>query len=61
MQWNNYLTVAGQLVGVEIERSDTAGVMVRYFHKDHLGSVSTITNEAGAVVERLSGACPRAA
>ncbi|WP_157699781.1 RHS repeat-associated core domain-containing protein [Pseudorhodoplanes sinuspersici] len=26
----------------------------RYFHKDHLGSIATITNETGVVVERLS-------
>jgi len=26
----------------------------RYFHTDHLGSVSVITNETGAVVERLA-------
>ncbi|MBI2779325.1 MAG: VCBS repeat-containing protein, partial [Gammaproteobacteria bacterium] len=27
---------------------------VRYLHKDHLGSIDTITNETGNVVERLS-------
>src|SRR5882724_9281628 len=29
-------------------------VSMRYFHTDHLGSVAVITNENGAVVERLS-------
>ena len=26
--------------------------LTRYFHKDHLGSIAVITNEAGAAVER---------
>src|SRR5262249_33311313 len=29
-------------------------VTTRYFHTDHLGSIAVITNESGAVVERLS-------
>lgn len=29
-------------------------VTTRYFHADHLGSIPVITNDAGAVVERLS-------
>ena len=28
--------------------------LARYFHHDHLGSVAVLTNETGAVVERLS-------
>jgi RHS repeat-associated protein len=52
-QWNNYLTVAGQLVGMYVEKSDET-VATRYFHKDHLGSIAVITDEAGAVLERLS-------
>jgi hypothetical protein len=27
---------------------------IRYFHTDHLGSVSVITDETGAVVERMA-------
>ncbi len=53
MQWSNYLVAGGQLVGVHIERSDET-TLTRYFHTDHLGSISVITDEAGAVVERLS-------
>lgn len=34
--------------------SATTTTYLRYFHKDHLGSISVITNEAGAVTERLS-------
>ena len=36
-----------------VEKSDET-VATRYFHKDHLGSIAIITNEVGAVVERLS-------
>ncbi len=32
----------------------TPGDSLRYLHRDHLGSVDTITDAAGAVVERLS-------
>jgi len=32
--------------------------ITRYFHKDHLGSISVITDELGAVVERSSYDAP---
>jgi RHS repeat-associated protein len=51
--WNNYLFVAGKMVGMRVERS-SGEIDTRYFHRDHLGSVAIITNETGAVVERLS-------
>ncbi|MGH3849308.1 MAG: RHS repeat domain-containing protein, partial [Pseudonocardiaceae bacterium] len=38
--------------GVIIDSGTTP--QARYFHKDHLGSVSVITDQTGAVVERLS-------
>jgi RHS repeat-associated protein len=53
VQWNNYLFAGGEMVGMRVEHSAGA-VYERYFHKDHLGSVSTITDETGAVTERLS-------
>jgi RHS repeat-associated protein len=53
VQWNNYLIVDRQLIGMVVERSDET-TYTRYFHKDHLGSIAVITDEAGAVVERLS-------
>jgi RHS repeat-associated protein len=53
IQWNNYLVAAGGVVGMYVEKSDET-VATRYFHKDHLGSIAIITNEVGAVVERLS-------
>jgi len=52
VQWNNYLMFAGGMVGMVVERDEV--VQTRYFHKDHLGSISIITNETGAVLERLS-------
>jgi len=51
--WNNYLFVAGKMVGMRVE-SGGGAVQTRYFHRDHLGSVAILTNETGAVVERLS-------
>ena len=53
MRWTNYLMAAGSLVGMHVENSDET-TSTRYFHKDHLGSIAVITDEAGAVVERLS-------
>jgi RHS repeat-associated protein len=53
VRWTNYLIVAGQLIGIHIENSDDSTV-TRYFHTDHLGSIAVITNEVGAVMERLS-------
>jgi RHS repeat-associated protein len=53
VQWNNYLMVDRQLIGMVVERSDET-TYTRYFHKDHLGSIAVITDEAGTVVERLS-------
>ena len=51
-RWTQYLTVGGAMVGMRI---DNAGaVAIRYFHLDHLGSVSVLTNESGAVAERNS-------
>ena len=53
VQWTNYLAAGGEMIGMRVDRSD-ASTYTRYFHKDHLGSIATITDAAGAVVERLS-------
>ncbi len=53
IRWTNYLMAAGGVVGMHVENSDET-VSTRYFHKDHLGSISVITDESGAVLERLS-------
>ena len=52
-QWNEYLSVGGRMIAVRFLHSDET-VSTRYFHLDHLGSVSVMTDENGAVVERLS-------
>jgi RHS repeat-associated protein len=53
VRWTNYLMVGGRYIGIHVENSDET-TATRYFHTDHLGSIAVITNEAGAVVERLS-------
>jgi RHS repeat-associated protein len=53
VRWTNYLIIGGRLIGVYIEKADET-VVTRYFHTDHLGSISVISNETGAAVERLS-------
>jgi RHS repeat-associated protein len=41
------------MIGIRVENADET-TLTRYFHTDHLGSIAVITNETGAVVERLS-------
>jgi RHS repeat-associated protein len=53
-KWNEYLTVGNAMVGVRFLDLSTETVATRYFHTDHLGSISVITDETGNVVERLS-------
>ncbi|NHA13918.1 RHS repeat protein, partial [Thioalkalivibrio sp. XN279] len=49
-----YVQAQGATVAT-IERSGTSTTnTTRYWHRDHLGSVVAITNEAGTVVERLA-------
>jgi hypothetical protein len=38
---------------IHVENSDETAA-TRYFHTNHLGSIAVITNEVGAVAERLS-------
>jgi hypothetical protein len=53
VQWTNYLSARGEMIGMRIDRSD-ATTYTCYFHKDHLGSIAIITDAVGAVVQRLS-------
>ena len=53
-RWNDYLSVGNVKVGVRFTDVTPQTVSTRYFHTDHLGSVAVITDENGAVVERLS-------
>lgn len=51
-----FISAGGQTVA--IVKATTSGgtttTSVRYLHRDNLGSVTTVTNEAGAVIERLA-------
>jgi RHS repeat-associated protein len=56
-RWNEYLSVGNQMVGVRFVDgvgTATPTVLTRYFHTDHLGSIALLTNEAGALAQRLS-------
>jgi RHS repeat-associated protein len=52
-RWNEYLIVGGSTIGMRFLYSDES-VYTRYFHYDHLGSVSVVTDENGNVLERDS-------
>lgn len=58
-QWADYLFAGGEMAGVKFTRSD-ATEMTRFFVKDHLGSIAVLTDEAGAVAERLTCRRPSA-
>ena len=53
---NNQGVSATYYVNVKVQEVQTGSMIgtVRYFHTDHLGSVDTITDETGAVAQRLS-------
>ena len=53
-KWTEYLSVGNAKVGMRTLQVASETLTTRYFHTDHLGSISVITNETGAVVERLS-------
>jgi uncharacterized protein RhaS with RHS repeats len=52
--WTEYLSVGNAKVGMRVLQTASATLSTRYFHTDHLGSVSVLTDENGNVVERLS-------
>jgi RHS repeat-associated protein len=53
-KWTDYLSVGNAKVGMRVLQSASETLNTRYFHTDHLGSISVITDENGLVVERLS-------
>src|SRR6266513_235531 len=56
-QYKHYVNGGSGLVGVFVTKSSYAtgdGPEMRYYHRDHLGSVVAITNPAAAVIERLA-------
>ena len=58
IEHKHYLTAGGESFALHTQRegtlNGTPAKSVSYFHQDHLGSLAAITNEAGAVVERLA-------
>jgi len=54
-EYVNYVFAGERRVAVYArDNGATPNEAVRYLHQDHLGSVDTITDESGGVVERLS-------
>jgi RHS repeat-associated protein len=53
-KWTDYLSVGNAKVGMRVLQSASETLSTRYFHTDHLGSISVITDENSLVVERLS-------
>jgi RHS repeat-associated protein len=52
--WNDYFTVGNVLVGERVVNALTETMTMSYFHTDHLGSISVITDQNGNVQQRLS-------
>lgn len=53
-KWTDYLAVGNAKVGMRTLQTPSETLTTRYFHTDHLGSISVITDENAMVVERLS-------
>ncbi|WP_276576603.1 RHS repeat-associated core domain-containing protein, partial [Bradyrhizobium sp. 21] len=53
-KWTDYLSVGNAKVGMRVLQTASETLTTRYFHTDHLGSISVITDENALVVERLS-------
>lgn len=56
IRYKNYIYAGGEVVAINIEEDDGSMLTpsVRYLHKDSLGSVDTITDESGVVIQRLT-------
>ncbi|WP_246741468.1 RHS repeat-associated core domain-containing protein [Bradyrhizobium aeschynomenes] len=55
-KWTDYLMVGNARVGMRVAQTSggSTTVTTRYFHTDHLGSISAISDQNGLLVERLS-------
>ncbi|WP_315766701.1 MULTISPECIES: RHS repeat-associated core domain-containing protein [unclassified Bradyrhizobium] len=53
-KWTDYLSVGNAKVGMRVTQTASETLTTRYFHTDHLGSISVLTDENGIVQERLS-------
>jgi RHS repeat-associated protein len=51
-QWRDYIQADGRIVAQRTRSGST--VTIRYFVGDHLGSIAVISDEGGALVQRLS-------
>jgi RHS repeat-associated protein len=57
IEHKHYVSGGSGLIGVFVTKSSYAtgeGPAMRYYHRDHLGSIVAISNSSGAVVERLA-------
>ena len=56
IKYKNFIYAGNELVAINIEEDEGSLLIpsVRYLHKDNLGSIDTITNEAGEIVQRLA-------
>ncbi|BAM86886.1 exported hypothetical protein [Bradyrhizobium oligotrophicum S58] len=55
-KWTDYLLVGNARVGMRVAQTSggSTTITTRYFHTDHLGSISAISDQNGLLVERLS-------
>jgi RHS repeat-associated protein len=53
-EWKHYLHAPSGLLMMRSIKSNTTAKTDVYFHKDHLGSITTITNNIGAILEKNS-------
>ena len=53
-EWKHYLHAPSGLLMMRSIKSNSAAKTDVYFHKDHLGSITTITNNIGAILEQNS-------
>ncbi len=49
----NFITAGGQVVALVRQAGSGGPLVVRYLHRDPLGSTAAVTDESGTVVERL--------
>lgn len=53
----HYIQAGSELIGVYVTKSKYVGSEqpeMRYYHRDHLGSIAAVTNPSGAMIERFS-------
>ena len=53
-EWKHYIHAPSGLLMMRSIKSNTTALTDVYFHKDHLGSITTITSNIGAILEQNS-------